>query len=119
MQKHLEAGPSNQLRIKEIASLIDQLSTELQQRLNLEFAPSSPGNSSSSYKSIKSFIFPQKPPPFAIGERVVITNNYRNLKGRIGSITRITRTFVFLKLDNSTDIIQKRKQNVERLNDDA
>ena len=119
MTTNLKAGKSNQLRIQEISALIDELSTELNQRLNLEFTAPSPSNSVSSFKSVKNSLFPQKPAPLAIGKRVVITNQYRNLKGRTRVITRLTRTFVFLQLDNSTEIIQKRRQNVEHVHNDV
>ena len=119
MTTKLEAGQSNQLRIKEISQLIESLSQELNQRLSIEYSATSPSNSLSSFKSLKSFILPAKPEPLAVDDRVVITNTYRNLKGRTGTITRLTRTFVFLRLDNSTEIIQKRRQNVDRINDDA
>ena len=79
MTTNLEGGKSNQIRIKELALLIDKLSTKLHQHLTIKFATSSLSNSILSYKSIKNFIFPQKPAPFAIGERVVITNTYQNL----------------------------------------
>ena len=104
---------TNKQRIKEIVALLDSLSTELSERLAIEDQPkSSPSNSSASYKSTTSFNFP---PPICVGDRVVITNKYRNLKGRTGVIQRITRTFYFLKLDGTDEIVQKVKSNVLRV----
>ena len=117
MSTHLKQGKLNQQRIKEIVALLDSLSTELSERLAIEDIPkSSPSNSSASYKSTTSFSFP--PPAISVGDRVVITNKYRNLKGRTGVIQRITRTFYFLKLDGSDKIVQKLKSNVLRVSNE-
>ena len=49
---------------------------------------------------------------FQIGNRVVITNNYKGLRGRTGSIIRITRCQVTIRLDGDRRTVIKNKSNV-------
>ena len=90
----------NQLRINEIARLIDELSTELSDRLNIE-----DHYEGTDIQEIRREI--------KIGDLVEITNNYRDQLGEQGTITRITDKQVSIRLESTGRIIKKKKTNVK------
>ena len=51
---------------------------------------------------------------FQIGNKVIITNNYRNRKGITGNIIRITPAQVRIKPSNGNAEFQVYKQNIKR-----
>jgi preprotein translocase subunit YajC len=89
----------NQLRINEIARIIDELSAELSQLLTIE-----DNNQGINNQEIRREI--------RIGDRVEITNNYRDQLGQQGTVTRVTEKQVSLRLDSTGRIIKKKKSNV-------
>ena len=51
-----------------------------------------------------------------IGDRVIITNNYRNLKGIEGRITNITRTGTWIDIETDEGkLIRKHRSNLKRV----
>jgi preprotein translocase subunit YajC len=89
----------NQLRINEIARIIDELSAELSQLLTIEDNIQGTDN-----QEIRREI--------RVGDRVEITNNYRDQLGQQGIVTRITEKQVTLRLDSTGRSIKKKKSNV-------
>jgi len=94
------AVTDNRQRALDISEQIATLSAELNRLLRLEaldlnrvppdpVPPVVPDN-------------PAPPPPdsFSVGSRVQITNNYRGLRGQQGTVTRVTRVFIFLVLSS-------------------
>lgn len=53
-----------------------------------------------------------------IGDRVVITNNYRGQRGLVGRITRVTARQVHLRLEGQDRVLIKRKENVRRIEEE-
>ena len=49
-----------------------------------------------------------------IGDRVVILNNYQNLRGVEGIVIRLTTTFVTIRTDTGREITRG-KQNIQRI----
>ena len=49
------------------------------------------------------------------GDIVIITNNYKGLKGRRGKIVSISKAQVAVLLEDTNRIVQKRKYNVTRV----
>jgi hypothetical protein len=90
----------NQLRINEIARLIDELSTELSDRLAIE--DNLEGTNTTDIRR-----------EIRIGDRVEITNNYRDQLGEQGTIVRITDKQVSIRLDSTGRTIKKKKTNVK------
>ena len=89
----------NQARINELARLIDELSTELSERLNIEEDTTQDNN-----REVRREII--------IGDIVEITNSYRNQLGERGTVTRITRSQVLIDLHSTGRNIRKSKRNV-------
>ena len=54
----------------------------------------------------------------AVGDRVVVTNNYRGQRGLTGTITRVTARQVHLRLDHQDRVIVKKKENVRRIDEE-
>jgi preprotein translocase subunit YajC len=52
---------------------------------------------------------------FQVGDRVVITNNYRGLRGTQGIITNVTPQQVNIRAEGHRRTISKKKTNVRRL----
>jgi preprotein translocase subunit YajC len=52
---------------------------------------------------------------FEIGDKVIITNNYRNRKGITGNIVRITPAQVKIKPSNGNAEFHVYKQNIKRV----
>jgi transcription elongation factor len=88
----------NQARITELARLIDELSAELSQRLNIE------EDQNTDNREIRREI--------QVGDTVEITNNYRNQLGQRGTVTHVTCSQVLLDLHSSGQNICKSKRNV-------
>ena len=90
----------NQIRITEIARLIDELSAELSQRLILED------------QTEENPTIVDTRPEIIVGDTVEITNDYRNQQGERGTVTRVTRAQVTLTLQSTGRTIRKKKSNV-------
>ena len=90
----------NQLRINELARIIDELSTELSDRLQLEDNDQGRDN-----EDIRREI--------RIGDFVEITNNYRDQLGEQGTVTRVTDKQVSIRLNSTGRTIKKKKTNVK------
>ena len=54
----------------------------------------------------------QEPPELAINQRVEITNNYNRLRGARGTITAVSDTQVWVRIDGHRRSIRKKKTNV-------
>ena len=52
---------------------------------------------------------------FEIGDRVVITNNYKGYRGKQCIITHITDKQVSLRVDGQRKVVNKRKTNVRKV----
>ena len=90
----------NQLRINELVRIIDELSTELSDRLQLEDNDQGRDN-----EDIRREI--------RIGDFVEITNNYRDQLGEQGTVTRVTDKQVSIRLNSTGRTIKKKKTNVK------
>ena len=90
----------NQLRINELARIIDELSTELSDRLQLEDNDQGRDN-----EDIRREI--------RIGDIVEVTNNYRDQLGEQGTVTRVTDKQVSIRLNSTGRTIKKKKTNVK------
>ena len=86
----------NQIRINEIARLIEELSTELTVRLNIE-----EDNQGVINTDIRREII--------LGDTVEITNNYRDQLGQQGVVVKITNKQVSIRLASTGRIIKKKK----------
>ena len=53
-------------------------------------------------------------PGLQIGDQVVITNAYQNLRGTIGTVIRLTTTFVTIRTNDGNEITRG-TQNVKRV----
>jgi DNA-directed RNA polymerase beta' subunit len=89
----------NQIRINEIARIIDELSAELSNLLTIE-----ENNQGRDNQDIRREI--------QIGDTVEITNNYREQLGERGIVTKVTEKQVSLRLESTGRIIRKKKSNV-------
>ena len=93
-------------RIKEIASQIAELSTELQNLLNLsdgsdEDSPSpKPSHKNTTGESV------------VVGDRVVILRDQKGNTGKKGKVTSTSRYYVWIRLDHIKVTVQKRRSNV-------
>jgi transcription elongation factor len=90
----------NEVRITEIARLIDELSTELNQLLLLEDQTQDTTQLVERRREI------------IVGDTVEITNDYRNQLGERGIVTKVTRAQVTLTLNSTGRSIRKKKTNV-------
>jgi hypothetical protein len=97
----------NQIRITEIARLIDELSAELSERLILED------------QTIETTTDVAVRPEIRVGDLVEITNEYRNQQGERGTVTRVTRAQVTLTLQSTGRSIRKKKSNVRIIVDNV
>lgn len=52
---------------------------------------------------------------FALGDRVIITNNYKGYRGKQGIITHITDKQVSLRVDGQRRVVNKRKTNIRKV----
>jgi len=101
------AVTDNRQRALDISEQIATLSAELNRLLRLEAldlnrVPPDPVPS----------VVPDNPAPpesFSVGSRVQITNNYRGLRGQQGTVTRVTRVFIFLRLDSGASTSRQRR----------
>ena len=91
----------NQARITELARLIEELSSELNQLLTIQDDESSQAPRITSPRT-----------EFRIGDTVEITNEYRNQLGERGTVTKVTRTQVAINLHSTGRTIRKKKTNV-------
>ena len=89
----------NQLRINEIARIIDELSAELSQLLNIK-------------DDIQGTAIQEIRREIRVGDRVEITNNYRDQLGQQGTVTRVTDKQVSVRLQSTGRTIKKKKSNV-------
>jgi preprotein translocase subunit YajC len=89
----------NQARINELARVIDELSTELSELLQIE-----DNNQGRNIEDIRREI--------RVGDTVEITNNYRSQLGEQGTVTRVTDKQVTVRLDSTGRTIRKKKTNV-------
>jgi preprotein translocase subunit YajC len=89
----------NQARINELARVIDELSTELSELLQIE-----DNNLGRDIEEIRREI--------RVGDTVEVTNNYRNQLGEQGTVTRVTDKQVTVRLDSTGRTIRKKKTNV-------
>ena len=89
----------NEVRISEIARIIDELSAELNQLLLLE----NQADNNSQIEDRREII---------VGDTVEITNEYRNQLGEQGIVTKVTRAQVTLTLNSTGRSIRKKKNNV-------
>ena len=99
--------------IQELVNQIQELTLELQQKLNLV-----PNNNATNLARP----IPAVPVPVAIaiqtlhvGDRVVITNQYGGNQGSIGTVTRLSTHQVTVRLDRNQTEVRKNKGNVRRL----
>jgi hypothetical protein len=53
--------------------------------------------------------------PIQVGDRVVVTNNYKGRRGTKGVVRRTTSTQAYIDIDNTNDTIRSYKQNLRRL----
>jgi transcription elongation factor len=90
----------NQLRINEIAKIIDELSAELSERLNIE-----DNNQGIAIEEVRREI--------RVGDTVEITNNYRAQLGEQGVVTGITAKQVTIRLNSTGRSVCKKKTNVK------
>ena len=89
----------NEVRISEIARIIDELSAELNQLLLLE----NQADNNSQIEDRREII---------VGDTDEITNEYRNQLGEQGIVTKVTRAQVTLTLNSTGRSIRKKKNNV-------
>jgi transcription elongation factor len=89
----------NQARINELARVIDELSTELSELLQIE-----DNNQGRNIEHIRREI--------QVGDTVEITNNYRDQLGEQGVVTRVTEKQVNIRLNSTGRTIRKKKSNV-------
>jgi len=86
------SAPSRRAHIQSLAAQVSELSRELDRLLRIEDTDQPP---------VPPPAAPRPPrEPFIVGSRVRITNNYRGLRGQEGVVTRVTRVFIFLRLDS-------------------
>jgi hypothetical protein len=90
----------NQIRINEIARIIDELSAELSERLNIE-------------ENNQGIVTEEVRREIRLGDIVEITNNYRSQLGEQGTVTAITAKQVSIRLSSTGRIIRKKKTNVK------
>lgn len=95
----------NQARITELARIIEELSTELNQLLSIEDKDTSQVPRTEIPRTITRT-------NFQIGDIVEITNEYRNQLGERGTVTKVTRTQVAINLHSTGRTIRKKKTNV-------
>ena len=89
----------NEVRISEIARIIDELSTESNQLLLLE----NQADDNPQIEDRREII---------VGDTVEITNEYCNQLGEQGIITKVTRAQVTLTRNSTGHSIRKKKSNV-------
>jgi hypothetical protein len=53
--------------------------------------------------------------PIQVGDRVVVTNNYKGRRGTKGIVRRTTSTQAYIDIDNTNETIRSYKQNLRRL----
>jgi len=91
-------------RIQDIADQISTLSAELNRLLLV-------------HRPVPDPAVPPVPssPAFVVGDRVQILNTYRGLQGHRGIVTRVTRVFIFFKLDTTGSVTSRRRSNLRVL----
>jgi len=91
------SAPSRRAHIQSLATQVSELSRELDRLLRIEDTGQPPVPP----PAVPPPAVPRPPrEPFVVGSRVRITNNYRGLRGQEGVVTRVTRVFIFLRLDS-------------------
>jgi ABC-type Zn uptake system ZnuABC Zn-binding protein ZnuA len=101
-QIHMQnRSTENQARISELARLIEELSSELNQLLTIE--------DEEVPQTVRNIVTRTN---FRVGDTVEITNEYRNQLGERGTVTKVTRTQVAIRLLSSGRTIRKKKTNV-------
>ena len=53
--------------------------------------------------------------PLTVGERVVVTNNYKSRSGTTGTIVRLTSAQAYIEPDNGKETFRSYKANLKRL----
>ena len=91
-------------RIKEIAKEIEELSEELNALLIVEESDNSRTQQQTNTTN-----------DIVLGNFVEITNNYKNLQGSRGTIIKVTKHQVTIRLENSNNIIKRKKTNVRKI----
>lgn len=99
---------ANRERIRQQIQQISQDLAELSQRLEDLIIAEEQGNAD----------LQQNEHDLIVGDRVVITNNYRGQRGLTGRITRVTARQVHLRLDGQDRTLIKRKENVRRIEEE-
>jgi hypothetical protein len=91
-------------RIKEIAKEIEQLSEELNALLLVE-----DNTKTRSQQQIHTA------DDIVLGNVVEVTNTYKNLQGSRGTVIKVTKHQVTIRLENNVDVIKRKKSNVRKV----
>jgi len=102
-------------RIRDLSDQILTLSTELNRllRLNADTLHQVPADLDPPLPVPPVPPAPPVPPEpssesFSVGSRVQILNRYRGLQGQQGTVTRVTRVFIYLRLDSGRSTSRQR-----------
>jgi hypothetical protein len=90
-------------RIKEIAQEIEELSEELNTLLKIEENSKTRSQNTNDDHDL------------VLGNVVEITNTYKNLQGSRGTIVKLTKHQVTIRLENSNETIKRKKTNVKKI----
>jgi hypothetical protein len=93
-------------RIKEIAKEIEQLSEELNALLISEEENKNTDDNES---------FNNERSNLEVGNVVEITNNYKNLQGSRGTVIKITKQQVTIRLESINQLVNRKKSNVRKI----
>ena len=121
----MRSESARKARIEEIASQIAELSNELQGLLLEDEA------SSTSSATNRSTPAPRRPPNvlrstqridprsyFSVGDRIVITNNYRGYRGHTGTITEVGEgpdNYIHFRQDSPSIITKRKPHNIRKI----
>jgi len=103
-----DGPPHRDQQLLELAAQISALSAQLNRLLLVEqpLPPPPPAPRDPPVASV---------PAFAVGDRVQILNSYRGLQGQRGVVTRVTRVFIFFRLDTTGAGTSRRRSNLRVL----
>ena len=53
--------------------------------------------------------------PIQIGDRVIVTNKYKERQGTVGTVTKLTRTQAYVDPDGDGEVFRRYKANLKRV----
>ena len=123
----MKSESARKARIEEIASQIAELSNELQGLLleddtsSISSATNRSTTATRRPQNVSRSVHPTTTDPrshFRVGDRIVITNNYRGYRGHTGTVTEVGEAsddYIHFRQDSPSIITKRKPHNIRKL----